>query len=156
MKQKSLRMFLTMLVALVSTASYAYDACINGIYDNFSGTRATVTYLSNNAQSNAQAYSGEIVIPSTVEYNSNTYKVTAIGFMAFCNCSSLTSVFIPNSITTIGQESFACCTNLLSISIPESVTFIGGTAFRECSSLTSINIPNSVNSIQLDVFEGCM
>lgn len=75
MKQKFLRLFLTILVALVSTASYAYDAEINGINYDLSGSATVV--------SGPVQYSGDITVPSTVVYNGETYSVTSIGDYAF-------------------------------------------------------------------------
>ena len=77
----------------------AYDAKIDGIYYNFSGTNATVTYYSNSSSSNKTAYSGAVTIPETVTYNGKIYPVTSIGVAAFCYCSGLTSVTIPGSVT---------------------------------------------------------
>ena len=46
-------------------------------------------------------YSGEVVIPETVEYNGTVCDVTSIGQNAFYKCTDLTSVTIPNSATTL-------------------------------------------------------
>jgi hypothetical protein len=40
----------------------------------------------------------------------------------FRNCTSLTSVTIPDSVTTIGYYAFDNCTSLTNITIPNSVT----------------------------------
>ena len=60
-------------------------------------------------------YTGEIIIPATVEYKGKTYSVTAIGESAFCDCTGLTGVTIPSSITEIGENAFNGCTNLTQI-----------------------------------------
>ena len=42
-------------------------------------------------------------------------SVTSIGFAAFEDCSSLTSITIPNSVTSIGNEAFAGCSGLTEV-----------------------------------------
>ena len=78
-----------------------------------------------------------------------------IGSDAFNNCTSLTSITIPDSATSIGEYAFYGCTSLTSITIPDSVTSIGERAFYNCTSLTSITIPESVTSIGSAAFYGC-
>lgn len=75
--------------------------------------------------------------------------------LTFQNCTSLTSVIIPNSVKTINSNSFKNCTSLTSIVIPNSVEYIGSLAFAECSSLTSIELPNSLRELYNSPFSGC-
>ena len=96
--------------------------------------------------------SGALTIPDTI----NGKKVTSIGYRAFYECRSLTSITIPNSVTSIGNMAFCWCKSLTNITIPEGVTSIGWNAFSSCSSLTSITIPNSVTSIGDKAFVDCI
>nr|MCR4672705.1 leucine-rich repeat protein [Lachnospiraceae bacterium] len=57
--------------------------------------------------------------------------------------------------TTIPMWAFHNCSSLTTITLPESVTKIELEAFRGCSSLTSINIPASATSFESNVFSGC-
>ena len=98
---------------------------------------------------------GFIIIPSTVEISGTEYSVTSIGWGAFNDYSSLTSIEIPNSVTSIRQQTFSGCSSLTNIEIPNSVTSIGYDAFYDCSSLTSIEIPDLVTSIGDLAFWGC-
>lgn len=50
---------------------------------------------------------------------------------AFSNCTSLTSVSIPDTVTSIGDEAFMGCTMLKEITIPTSVTAIANRVFYE-------------------------
>ena len=93
----------------------------------------------------------DIVIPSI--YNGK--PVTRIGDYAFWDCSSLTSIKIPNSVTSIGDDAFYDCRGLTSVNIPDSVTSIGAYAFLGCSSLTDIEIPNGVTGIGRSAFCRC-
>ena len=79
---------------------------------------------------------GDLVIPSSVVYNNETYSVTSIGDQAFYSCTGLTSVTIGNSVTSIGYAAFSSCTGLTSVTIPNSVTNIGDFAFSNCIGLS--------------------
>ena len=110
------RMLSALLLLMASTLSWAYDfeaenADGKWIYYNLinNKTEAEVTYYSSSSSSNSSKYSGDIVIPSTVVYDGKTLSVTSIGASAFRNCSSLTSVTIPEGVTSIGHYTFDGC-----------------------------------------------
>ena len=96
----------------------------------------------------------DVVIPTT---SPDGDIVTSIGYGAFQNCTSLTSVTFAegSQLTSIGGRAFSDCTSLASIEIPVSVTSIGNMAFWGCTSLTSIEIPASVTSIGDGAFQNC-
>ena len=125
-------------------------------------------------------YEGEVVIPSSVEYNGNEYSVNAIGWNVFNGCSTLMNVIIPDSVTVIGGGAFdgthfynnlpdglvyfgkilykykGEMPNGTKVRIKEGVVCVSPNAFKDCSGLTSIVIPDSVTVIGRDAFSGCI
>ena len=79
----------------------------------------------------------------------------SIDSSAFSDCSTLTSIVIPNSILTIGESAFENCTSLTNVTIPNKVTSIGSYALKNCYLLTSIMIPSSVSTIADFAFYDC-
>ena len=153
---KKIITFFLALVASIGTM-FASNTNVNGIWYDFdtSTKTASVTYQGSSWSSYSYDYSGEVVVPASVTYNSVPYSVTSIRTEAFRGCTGLTSVTIPNSVTSIGDRAFYGCIGLTSVTIPNSVTSIGDDAFHGCTSLTSIEIPNSVTSIGDYAFSGC-
>ena len=105
---------------------------IDGIYYNISYGYASVARSTN--------YSGDIIIPSAISYEGNTYIVQSIDESAFDCCSLLTSIEIPNTVKYIGKRAFCICTSLKGVKIPNSVISIGESAFIGLSNATSIEV----------------
>ena len=110
----SLRALFLSLAVLLSLPTLAVEVEIDGINYNLVAKVRQATVI---AKSSGK-YSGEVVIPESVEHEGTAYSVTSIGDYAFQNCSALTSVTIPNSVTSIGEEAFDDCSRLTSVSIP--------------------------------------
>ena len=154
MKLKNLLLSLLALLASVNAFAQNYDFVRDGIY--YMVTSADSKTVEVVASVN-QSYSGDIAIPQAVTYLGLTYTVTSIGDDAFYDCSSLTSITIPNSVTSIGQNSFSYCDHLTSIKVETGNTKYNSrnncNAIIETASNTLIagcmntTIPNSVTSI---------
>lgn len=155
---------LMMAMAMPEVAS-AYDFSAvspsgHTLYYNINGNTVSVTYPAASAAYPGpwEGYTkptGNLIIPSSVNYMGVSFSVTAIGDNAFYSCSEITSVSMPNTITSIGYIAFESCTNMTSVTIPSAVTNIGFEAFAHCSSLISITIPEGVTNIGLSTFSGC-
>ena len=134
------------------------------LYYNIVDGKAEVTYQ-NTASPGYTNLTGSLTIPSSVTYNGTTYSVTSIGFVAFTNCSGLTSVTIPNSVTSISQYAFQGCSGLESIVVDAGNSVYDSrnncNAIIESSTNTLILgcvntvIPNSVTSIGYYAFYDC-
>ena len=144
---KTKLLLLSLLMSIMSVSAFAKDAKIDGIKYRLNDETSEAAVIQYN-------YSGDIIIPETVDYDGKTYSVTSIGEEAFYYCSGLTSVTIGNSVINIGERAFYG-SGLTSVTIGNSVTSIGSGAFRFCSGLTSVTIPNSVTSIGDYAFYGC-
>ena len=156
MKNKSIKLWLLLIIFFSGITANAYDFYYDGLYYNIlSKEDRTVetTYYYTQNDKYSDYISGEIEIPKKLIYWNETYTVTAIGHDSFSYCS-LNSVIIPNSVSSIGDYAFSFCSGLTSVSIPNSVSSIGNYAFLS-SGLTSVSIPNSVTSISSGAFGYC-
>ena len=92
--------------------------CTDGIIGN--GNTVTIDNLKYKIYDDTASLVGyvdtpeNLMIPKSFWYDGYTFKVSSIGVEAFYNCTSLTSVTIPNSVTSIGSSAFSGCTSLKS------------------------------------------
>ncbi len=136
-----------MLSALWNSHSvFSYDFEVGGIYYNLKTEDMTAEVTNGDNK-----YTGDVIIPSTVTYNTRTLHITSIGPNAFGSCYELSSVVIPNSIVTIKEGAFSGCSSLSSVTLGNSIETIQMYAFAG-TKITSLEIPNSVTSIGVEAF----
>ena len=97
---------------------------------------------------------GSIVIPETVTYGDEEYRVMKLAASAFADQTEITSVTLPNSIIQIGESCFME-SGLQSITLPESITTLPDYCFQYCESLKSITLPESLTKLGADCFSYC-
>ena len=73
-------------------------------------------------QAESTEISGDITIPTSVAKGEINYSVTLLADSAFRECSSLTSIVIPDSVKSMGSEAFSDCSSLTNVTIGNSVT----------------------------------
>lgn len=138
------------LIAFVSLGTLrAQTFEVDGINYNITKTNEV------EVTSKTGCYSGNVVIPETVEDSGTTYNVTTVGFEAFRACLNVTSISLPNSITTIEDYAFRDCRGITTMVLPDSVTSIGEGAFLYCTKLVSVNIPDTITTINMTTFSQC-
>ena len=142
------RLILTLTLCLVGViTSWADD----NIY-----TRDGIIYTLDETNLTASVTGHEEGITmANIRSNVGGCTVTDIGEKAFMNCTSLTSVTIPNSVKNIEREAFRACTSLTSINLPDNLEELGLAVFYECSSLKSVKLPLSLKYILDMPFAGC-
>ncbi len=106
-------------------------------------------------ESSAAAYSGNVVIPSLVDYAGRQFKVISVGSHAFANCSDVESIEFPSGLQSIADYACYGCDGLRQITLPVSLESIGDRAFAHCRALESVDFPASLTSIGESAFAYC-
>ena len=85
-------------------------------------------------------YSGDVVVPGTVEYDGITYTVKGVGNRAFEGCDDLRKVTISEGIYKIEAYAFYYCGNLERVILPSTLENIDDSnpVFEACSKLEII------------------
>lgn len=147
---------LLIIFAFAPNVVFAQYFTVGGIHYNVISTAQHQVEVTR-SQVLTEKYSGDIVIPSSVNYSSATYSVVAVGDTAFSACSALTSVQIPPTVTRIGNHAFRNCTSLAWPGyLPPNLTRIGNSAFYGCTNCVgTLNLPSSITYIGTSAFFNC-
>ena len=73
---------------------------------------------------------------------------------AFCLCSNLESISLPNSLNYIEETAFMG-SKISSIRIPPEVTEIGSHSFSCCNNITDVYFPQKISIIREGMFNCC-
>ena len=128
MKKLIAKMLMLIVALSVSLSASGYDFEADGIYYNITSMadlEVEVTYKVVDYYGNS-TYSGNITIPTSVNYNNRTFSVIGIGESAFGRSSS-------------GNDFTKGC-DIQSISLPETIRYISKNAFYACGLLSEIRL----------------
>lgn len=102
-------------------------------------------------------FKGSLEPNTTVSFAQKDGKtsITKINAYAFCGCTNIQSVNIPDSVTEIGDYAFYNCNLIKSVNIPENVTVIGENAFYNCGKISSFTIPYGLKELGKNAFCQC-
>lgn len=137
---------------VVSTPVYeprSIDITQNGTYSASSGTGYQTVIVSVASSVNYAALNA--YIDGTLSYYENA-SLSQVSDFAFCGCSMLSSVSLPNC-KSIGSCAFSRCISLSTVSFPLCTT-ISSHAFEQCEQLTSVSLPVCTN-IDRFAFASC-
>jgi|GEM_PF-6483869 len=81
--------------------------------------------------------------------------VIKLGVVSFTN-TGLSTVNLPSNLKSIGQKSFEECHNLTSIVIPDTVVELGSQTFNECENLTNVQIGKGLTQLDSALFSRCV
>ena len=125
--KRTLITLLFIALAIANAMAYDYDfsaKCESGqtLYytitssvEPFSVMVTYPYYYDNTYYHNHSKPTGNLTIPDTIINGGIKYAVKSISDNAFSDCSSLTSVTIPNSVTSIGECAFVRCSSLTTV-----------------------------------------
>ena len=132
-----------------------YGIVIDNIHYRFHDyNKATVINTNGENHPKSSNYSGDIVIPSSIEYDGQTWIVNEIYSDAFLGAKEMTSISLPESIEIIGDHAFYGCTGLTPIVIPQNVREFGKEALAKCINLKTAHVHCNVSYLD-GTFSGC-
>ena len=143
--------FLLTLLTAVTMSAKAYEVGDWFVVDDVQYTVISDTEVVLDVWDESYRVTYNIEIPEMV----NGFYVTAIGDGAFCWCSNMRTITIPDRVTSIGEGAFSGCEKLTEIMLPDGITEIGSSAFEYCSSLTEITLPAGITEIKDKMFYDC-
>ena len=99
------KLLFTLMLLLMTMVAFAEKVEVNGLYYELINKTLTAEVV----KSDGDSYSGNIVIPESIEYEGSAYTVTSIGSNSFGFCKNIISVEISNSVRSIKSKAFYGC-----------------------------------------------
>ena len=148
-----------LVIALLCGVTRAEAFEVDGIYYDLNNEGAVVIR-------GDTPYSGDVVIPASINYFGEDFPVVSIRKSAFWGYSGLTTITLPESVTSIGDRAFSSCVNLEEIIVSANnpvYSSLDGVLYNKDKTellkwpdkKLSVTIPESVTSIGDWAFSYC-
>ena len=151
MKINCIKMIMAALMLMCSTAVYAYDFEVDGIYYKVTSRKHKTVEVSHKK---GVHYKGNVVIPATTKHEDQTYQVTGVGRNAFWGCNDMTSITLPDGVKKIKANAFAFCNGMTDIALPDSLEHLGRKSLAYCNRLKGVCVPDKVKKVGRNAFVG--
>ena len=149
-----------LVIALLCGVTRAEAFEVDGIYYDLNNEGAVVIR-------GDTPYSGDVVIPASINYFGEDFPVVSIRKSAFWGYSGLTTITLPESVTSIGDRAFSSCVNLEEIIVSANnpvYSSLDGVLYNKDKTellkwpdkKLSVTIPESVTSIGDWAFSYCI
>lgn len=92
-------------------------------------------------------YIGDVVIEE---------GVLSLGNKAFCGCTGLLEIVLPDSLTVLGERAFYKCEKLRKVTLGTSVEAVPDYAFYACAMLEEVTVKGNIETIGRYAFRGCV
>lgn len=99
-----------------------------------------------------------ITVPSSYEYQGQSYPITRFGYgirLLSSDPTQVRSILIPSSVKTISTRVCMMLINLETVTLSEGLEKIDEMAFWHCTSLRGIAFPSTLKSIGNEAFDDC-
>ncbi|WP_295153360.1 leucine-rich repeat domain-containing protein [uncultured Ruminococcus sp.] len=123
-------------------ASASYEPTDTNYTQHTSGSITYYKYSDHVEVYNCTSGTTSLTIPETID----GLPVTAIARYGF-QCSSLTSVTIPDSVKKIGYYAFSMSSNLTSVTLSNNLEVMEMHAFEDCNKLETVRFPGRLVKI---------
>ena len=145
----------------ISLSTVEFPNSLKNISENAFFGCTNLTTLNFGEESQLTTLGSETFKGCTLLKNVNLPKISPLNEISksiFEDCSSLETIYIPNSIQYLSEGCFRNCISLTKViinSTESSLISIGVEAFKGCSKLQSFRIPNSLSAIETNSFSSC-
>lgn len=137
------------------TASNSDTEQTKPVFNGKESTSGLKFELNEDKQSYTVVGKGTSTATSIVIDGHNGLPVTRVGYSAFAEDNTITSVKLGDYVEVIEDQGFSMCKGITSLTFGKNVKFLGDYSFRYCNALTSVELGKNIEVIKYGAFYNC-